>query len=55
MIDNKQINQDMLRQAIKLGDMDLFNYMLEKEPIMADERFSGGSITSNNGTLNSGS
>ena len=37
--DNQRINQEMLKQAIKLGDMDLFDYLLEKDPAMSDEKF----------------
>ena len=37
--DNRRINQEMLKQAIKTGDMDLFDYLLEKDPQMSDEKF----------------
>ncbi len=37
--DNRRINQEMLKQAIKTGDMELFDYLLEKDPAMGDEKF----------------
>ena len=35
--ESKRINQDMLKQAIKLGDGDLFEHILEKDACLADE------------------
>ncbi len=29
----------MLKQAIKTGDMSLFEYLLERDPVMGDEKF----------------
>ena len=37
--DSRRINQEMLKQAIKTGDMSLFEYLLERDPVMSDERF----------------
>lgn len=36
--DSRRINQDMLKQAIKLGDKELFSYMLAKDVWLADEQ-----------------
>ena len=37
--ESKRVNQDMLKQALKTGDLILFDYLLTREPWLADEKF----------------
>ena len=36
---NRKINQDLLKQSIKQNDMDLFLYILTKDPSLAHEKY----------------
>lgn len=39
MLKDRKVNQDLMKQAIKTNDKDLFLYLLNSDPSLAHERF----------------
>ena len=40
----KHLNQDLLKQAIKTNDLDLFTYLLSKDPSLSQDSFNSGNL-----------